>query len=449
MLGRFIKIVMVVFLTMTITFQMSALQDDGMVLTLERAVELALKNNESLLSTQVEIDRARALVKEAFSEALPKVDFNSTYTRNWALPVFTFGGQKFKAGTDNVINLGVGLSQTIYRGGRVGAGLKIARYFQEISKKNTDHIRAAVVLTVHKSYYEVLRAEAILEVAQAAYRRAVAQHEGVTQFYEAGTVSNYDLLRSKVEVTNAHPAVTQARNHLAISSANLKRFIGLPQTVKIRYIGDLEVQEPAMPTDIASAIRKALANRSDLKAAKLKTVMDEAAIRLAHSKNGPDISLSAGYQMQAQVNDSRFKSLALGDFSRSWNTLLNVSYPVFDGRQNSGQIMQAQADFEKSRYSESQLKKQIEVDVTIAMLNITEATERVDAGAEAVELASRGLAIVKLQYEGGISTQLELIDAQLTLKRAQTDQVTAKYDYITAVAVLQNVLGGSHAQDKD
>ena len=139
MLGRFIKIVMVVFLTMTITFQMSALQDDGMVLTLERAVELALKNNESLLSTQVEIDRARALVKEAFSEALPKVDFNSTYTRNWALPVFTFGGQKFKAGTDNVINLGVGLSQTIYRGGRVGAGLKIARYFQEISKKNTDN----------------------------------------------------------------------------------------------------------------------------------------------------------------------------------------------------------------------------------------------------------------------------------------------------------------------
>ncbi len=448
MIRGMIRVLLAFFLLVGTTYPMSAQQDEepaqqdgGIVLTLERAVGLAMKNNESLLSSRVEMDRARAQVREAFSEALPQLDFNSTFTRNWSLPVFTFGGQQFKAGTDNVINLGLDLSQTIYRGGQVGSGLKMARYYRQISETNTQHVRENIVLMVHNSYYDVLLAEAIVEVSQAAYDRAVAQYERVQRFYEAGTVSDYDVLRSKVELTNAHPPVTQARNRLTISQANLKRLIGLPQRLRIRCTGNLDVDVSSIPDDIDTAVSEALSNRSDLEAAQLQAAMNDASIRFARGENRPDISLSAGYQMQAQVNDSRFKSLAFNDFSRSWNTLLNVSFPVFDGRQNSGRIMQAQADFEQSRYSERQLRNQIEVDVTEAMLNVIEAAERVEAGAEVVELASRGLVIAQVQYEGGISTQLELIDAQLTLKRAETDHVTARYDYVTAASKLQSVMG--------
>ncbi len=448
MISGMIKVLLAFFLFIGTTSPISAQQDEEpmqqggeIVLTLERAVELALKNNESLLSSRVEMDRARARVREAFSEALPQLDFNSNFTRNWALPEFTFGGQQFKVGTDNVINFGLDLSQTIYRGGQVGSGLKMARYFRQISETNTQHVRENIVLMVHTGYYDVLLAEAIVEVSQAAYDRAVAQYERVRRFYEAGTVSDYDVLRSKVELTNAHPPVTQARNRLTISKANLKRMTGLPQRVRIRCTGNLVVDMSSIPDDIDTAVNKALSNRSDLKAAQLQAAMNDASIRFARGENRPDVSLSAGYQMQAQVNDAGFKSLAFGDFSRSWNTLLTVSFPVFDGRQNTGRIMQAQADFERSRYSESQLRKQIEVDVTEAMLNVIEAVERVEAGAETIQLASRGLAIAQVQYEGGVSTQLELIDAQLTLKRAETDHVTAKYDYVTAASTLQNVLG--------
>ena len=419
----------------------SAQQDDEIVLTLDRAVELALRNNEALLSTRVEEDRARARVREAYSEALPKLDFSSTITRNWALPEFNFGGQTFKVGTDNVINFGLDLSQTIYRGGQVGVGLRIARYYQRISASNTDRMRGNIVHQIHDGYYDVLLAEATLEVTTAAYDRAEAQYEGVQRFYEAGTVSDYDVLRARVEVTNALPPVTQARNRLAIAKADLKRLIGLPRQARIRCTGSLDVDVSGLPEDIETAVDQALSNRSDLKAARLQTTMNDAAIRLARGENGLDVSLSAGYQMQAQVNDPGFKSIGFNDFSRSWNTLINVSIPVFDGRQNSGRIMQAQADYELSRYVERQLGKQIEVDVTEAVLNVVEASERVRAGEEAVELASRGLSIAQVQYEGGVSTQLELIDAQFVLKQAETDHVTAKYDYATAAANLRNVLG--------
>ncbi len=429
------------FCTMSVAIPLSAQQGDEIVLTLDRAVELAMKNNETLLSSRVEKDHARARVREAYAEALPKLDFNSSLTRNWSLPEFTFGGQQFKVGTDNVINFGLDLSQTIYRGGQVGAGLKMARYFQQIAATNVDRVREDIVLLVHNGYYDVLLAEAIVEVTIAAYDRAVAQYDAVKRFYEAGTVSDYDVLRSKVELTNAHPPVTQARNRLAIAEANLKRLIGLPRQVQIRCTGSLDVDVSGMPDDIESAVSEALANRSDLKAAQMQTAMNDASIRLARGENRPDISLSAGYLMQAQVNDPGFKSLAFNDFSRSWNTLINVSFPVFDGRQNSGRIMQAQADFERSRYGERQLRKQIEVDATEALLNVFEAAERVEAGAEAIELASRGLSIAQVQYEGGISTQLELIDAQLTLKRAETDHVTARHDYVTAASTLRNTIG--------
>ena len=424
-----------------IAFPSSAQQGDEIVLTLDRAVELALKNNESLLSTRLEEDRARARVREAYSEALPKLDFSSTFTRNWSLPEFNFGGQTFKVGTDNVINFGLDLSQTIYRGGQVGAGLKMARYFQQISESNTDQMRENTLHQVRNGFYDVLLAEAIVEVATAAYDRAVAQYEVIQRFYEAGTVSEYDVLRSKGEVTNAHPPVTQAKNRLAIAKADLKRLIGVPRHVPIRCTGSLDVDVSGLPGDIESAVDVALSNRSDLKAAQLQAAMNDASIRLARGENRPDVSLSAGYLMQAQVNDPGFKSIEFNDFSRSWNTLINVSFPVFDGRENSGRIMQAQADYELSRYFERQLRKQIEVDVTEALLNLAEASERVLAGAEAVELASRGLTIAQVQFEGGVSTQLELIDAQLILKQAETDHVTAEYDLATAVAKLRNVLG--------
>lgn len=432
---------LVAFLCATGAFPSSAQQGDEILLTIDRAVELALKNNESLLSTRLEEDRAHARLREAYAEVLPKLDFTSSFNRNWSLPEFKFGGQTFKVGSDNVINLGLDLSQTIYRGGQVGAGLKMARFYRQISETNSDRMRGNIVHQVRNGFYDVLLAEAIVEVSTAAYDRAVAQHEAIQRFYEAGTVSEYDVLRSKVEVTNAHPPVTQARNRLAVAKADLKRLIGLPRQARIRCNGSLDVDVSGLPGDIEKAVDAALSNRPDLKAAQLQAAMNDASIRLARGENRPEVSLSAGYLMQAQVDDPAFKSLAFNDFSRSWNTLINVSFPVFDGRQNSGLVMQAQADYELSRYVERQLRKQIEVDVTEALLGLMEASERVSAGAEAVELASRGLAIARVQFEGGVSTQLELIDAQLILKQAETDHVTAEYDLATAAARLRNVMG--------
>tara|TARA_B100000029_G_scaffold516253_2_gene628127 strand:- start:144457 stop:145812 length:1356 start_codon:yes stop_codon:yes gene_type:complete len=441
MISGALRVLLSLTLIVLITHQLFAQEKKEIFLTLNRAVMLGLKNNEAVLRSKIDVNRAKGQVKEALSEALPKINFKSSFTRNWALPVFTFGGQQFKAGTDNVINFGVDLSQTIYRGGQVGAGLKMARYYQQISETNSEQMQVDIVLMIHNSYYDVLLTEAIVEVSEAAYKRAITQYEGVKRFFEAGTVSDYDVLRAKVEVTNAKVAVNQAKNRVSMSKANLKQIIGLPQSILLRCITTLEVDSSSIPKNISTAVRNAMSSRSDLKAAKLETAMNEASIRLARGKRGADISLSAGYIMQAQINDPKFKSLAVRDFSRSWNTLLNVSFPIFDGRRNMGQVLQAEAEFEKSRYNEKQLEKQIEVDVTMAMLNIFEASERVDASAEAIKLANRGVGMVQLQYESGLSTQLELIDAQLTLKQAETDRVTAQYDYVKAAAMLKNLLG--------
>ncbi len=441
MISRALRVLLSLTLIVLITHQLFAQEKKEIFLTLNRAVMLGLKNNEAVLRSKIDVNRAKGQVKEALSEALPKINFKSSFTRNWALPVFTFGGQQFKAGTDNVINFGVDLSQTIYRGGQVGAGLKMARYYQQISETNSEQMQVDIVLIIHNSYYDVLLTEAIVEVSEAAYKRAITQYEGVKRYFEAGTVSDYDVLRAKVEVTNARVAVNQAKNRVSMSKANLKQIIGLPQSILLRCITALEVDSSSIPKNISTAVRNAMSSRSDLKAAKLETAMNEASIRLARGKRGADISLSAGYIMQAQINDPKFKSLAVRDFSRSWNTLLNVSFPIFDGRRNMGQVLQAEAEFEKSRYNEKQLEKQIEVDVTMAMLNIFEASERVDASAEAIKLANRGVGMVQLQYESGLSTQLELIDAQLTLKQAETDRVTAQYDYVKAAAMLKNLLG--------
>ena len=117
MISRALRVLLSLTLIVLITHQLFAQEKKEIFLTLNRAVMLGLKNNEAVLRSKIDVNRAKGQVKEALSEALPKINFKSSFTRNWALPVFTFGGQQFKAGTDNVINFGVDLSQTIYRGG--------------------------------------------------------------------------------------------------------------------------------------------------------------------------------------------------------------------------------------------------------------------------------------------------------------------------------------------
>ena len=164
-------------------------------------------------------------------------------------------------------------------------------------------------------------------------------------------------------------------------------------------------------------------------------------ISVARSEGRPEVSLSAAYRMQAQLNDPQVSSFRFGSFIRSWDTSLSIRVPLFDGRQNAARVDQAEADHGLAMYSESQLKKQVEVEVTRAYLNVQEARERLAAEAETVELAERGLTIAQVQYEGGVTTQLELIDARLTVNRAQTNYVTAQHDHAVAVITLQSAQG--------
>ena len=142
--------------------QVFAEQSEAVQLTLNRAIQLALEHNETYLSAQMNATRAREQKKEAIAEALPRLSLNTIYTRNWSLPELNFGGQTFRVGADNTMNLSLDFSQPIYSGGKLGAGLKLARYFEEQSDVNREQARQDIVLTIHQSYYAVLLAQAAI-----------------------------------------------------------------------------------------------------------------------------------------------------------------------------------------------------------------------------------------------------------------------------------------------
>jgi len=409
-------------------------------LTLEQAVSMAMQNNEIYLSAKLDVGKADSRKREAISEALPSLNLSSVFTRNWSLPELNFGGQMFRLGTDNSMNINLNFSQALYSGGKMRAGLKLASYFQEQTDANLEVIRQNVTLAVHQAYYGVLLAQAILGVNEASYGRSVAQFDQVNKFHGAGTVSPYDVLRAKVQVANSKPPVIQAKNRLAVSEARLKSLIGMDQTSPVFVAGDLSIQNTGPPS-LESALLMAVQQRPDMRAARLQTDMADRNIAVVRSDGRLNVSLSAGYQMQAQVNDGQVSGMGFNDFNRSLNTQLNVRFPIFDGRQNSSRVHQADADYELARFNESRLKRQIEVDATEAYLNVQEARERMAAELVAVDLAERGLTIAQVQYESGMSTQLEVIDAQFALTQAQTNHVTAKHDYAVAVVTLSSVQG--------
>ncbi|MBT5875157.1 MAG: TolC family protein [Candidatus Latescibacteria bacterium] len=438
-MARYLTSVMILWLFLGTSLS-AAQQTAPLQLSLQQAVSMALENNETFLSAQMETGKSRSRYREALSEALPSLSLNTVYTRNWSLQELNFGGQRFRLGTDNAMNMRLDFSQPIYSGGKLRAGLKLASYFREQTDANEEAVRQNVALSVHQSYYAVVLADAILKVNEASYERAVVQFGQVSKFNAAGTVSPYDVLRAEVQVANSKPPVIQAKNRLAVAKARLKSLIGVRQTTGVTIRSDLNA-EYNIPSSLEEALQTATQKRPDVMAARLQTDMMDRSIIVARSEGRPDVSVSAGYQMQAQVNDGQVNGLGFGDFTRSLNTQLNISIPIFDGRQTSSRVSQAEADYELAQFSESRLNRQVEVDVTEAFLNVQEATDRISAAQEAVALAQRGLEIARVQYGAGMSTQLEVLDAELALTQAQTNHVTAKHDYAVTAAILESVQG--------
>jgi outer membrane protein len=414
-------------------------------ITLKDAVEQTVAVNPELASARMEIDRADAMVKEAWGSALPKLDLNASYTRAIKKPVFFLPGDFFgKPGTVQPVEIGstnafaatLSANQVLFNSAvfvGVGASKIYSRAAREMYKaRSIEYITRA-----RKAFYAVLVTREYLNVALQTQRNVEENLKNVRLLGKQGLVSEYDQLRAEVTAENVKPEVINAENGYRLAENNLKTVMALRYDVDIEGEGALEYS-PVDDSLLARAQALVLTQNPALAGVKYQAEVNDAIVSAQRSGYLPVLSAFGNYQYQGQNNE--FRDLT-NDVISSSQVGLTLSLNIFNGLQTTAKVEQAQVDYRKSLEQVSGVTQTLQTSTEAVMLQLNKARRQIEAQGRTVEQAERGYKIATTRYNSGLGTQLEVNDAQLALFRANVNRIQAVYDYMVASADLDQLLG--------
>lgn len=411
-------------------------------LDLNQAVNIALKQNESVLIAQKDQDKASQQIRETRAESLPQLNASFGYDRNWKLPNIIFdtpeGRQSFTVGAHNNYSGTVSLRQALYAGGKVGAGLRGATLFKDLSQENMRAVKQQIQSTVEMRFYDVLLAGELVQVNDLAMRHARANLAHVTSLHKGGRVSEYDLLRAKVQVGNLRPDSLRVSNTYAQAKTYFKDAIGIDPDAQITLLGEFRADTALDLDNVESLIQLGLQQRADVRQMQLQIKMEREQVKVAKAASRPSVDLVASNQIQAQSNELVF---ARDEARSSWTTGLIVQVPLFDGLRTRAKVAQAHVDVRRRELEIDQLNRQIRAEIRQAWLDLQEARERLKAQQGNVEQAEKGMQIATSRYGNGVGTQLEVMDAQLSFTQAKIEYVRAQRDIAVELVALEQAVG--------
>jgi outer membrane protein len=416
------------------------------VLTADKVRDLAVQYNRQFQAVKKELDRARGEIISARAGALPYISFDGRYSRNIEpqeifIPADFGGGEgftKIPISQNNDFNFSLSFTQPLYAGGKVASALSIAKIYEKYSKEKVNEIESQIIFGAESMFYSAILAKSNLEVLNSAYEQLSYNLEVVEKYYSQGMVSEYELLRARVEKLNLEPQRIAAESQLNISRKSLKSFLGLPLEEEIVLVSDFSDTAMVEVPSLDSLVVLALENRPEIKQARLQKRGYDKAVRIAKGNwLFPSLNFNTTYQVSASSDDFKLNEK---EISKSWTASLLLNIPLFDGARTIGEVRKAKVDYYQAVLGEQQKRDDIRLEVEQAYDNLMMAKEALDLQKETIDQAEEGMRIANLRYQSGVGTQLEVLSAQTALTDARTNFAGAIYSFRLAKSALRKAV---------
>ena len=427
-------------------------EQDTLRISLSEAVARALAESEEIVAARAMVNQAASQVTQATSAALPQLTGSLTYNRaiKTIFDDISFGPPADSAddsmsdffsdlpfGRRNTYIANVQLSQLLFAGGSVGAARQVARRFRSAAEDQFTEAELQLTLQVRVAYLNAVAAQTLHEIALESQRVAFAHLQQVESFHQAGTASEFDLLRARVDYENRDPPVVQSANAAELALLELKRLVNIPADLPTVLTTR---QGPGMVEVDQQLLADLVQERPILHAAHETVLMRQAAISVYSGQRLPSLRLVGNLGFQAYPMD--VAPPGFQDWREDWSISLAASWTPFDGFRTRGQIAQARAQLQQAEAEEAQVREGLEVALAAAMAEYRMARAQIEAREQTVAMAERALELADSRFANGLSTQLEVSDAALLLDEARVNRVQAMYDYIKALAQLERLSGG-------
>ncbi|RMG64073.1 MAG: TolC family protein [Calditrichaeota bacterium] len=401
---------------------------------LSRILELAEQNNRELQLARQDLKFASAQKLEAYSTALPKINVQLGYNRNFLQDFFFFTTRDTATGQErttrfsftfrNEFQMRATLNQTLYSFGKVGNAIKGAGDFSRMTRFQFEAKRQEVMANTMKAFYRALLLERVWEVARASEQNALENYQLVKTRYESGSASEFEMLQAEVRYENARPQTMQAYRDYQLALNSLKIQVGLPLDEPVHLVGSLQ-NAPPMPDSLPAD--SVLNRRPDYLALQWERQLWKRNVGVQKSNLLPTLLGTLTYTSGARSDrfrlDNRTSNIVLG---------INLQIPIFNGANTIAQIQKAKVDLRRAETRLRITEDNIRLSLQNALLKLREAQRRVEAARKSVATAQRALEIAQSRAANGLATQLELKDSQLFLDQARVNFYSAMFDYLDA-----------------
>jgi outer membrane protein len=404
-------------------------QESQAPLTLEEGIKIAMERSLSLHSATVGVIGSEFRRKEAITNFLPLWTGQYNYTRYNSATIVGFGGSSAGVSRD-IYNFSTNVNQPLFTGGLNLANYRYAKIGVDLSKESFETAKRDLVLQVRVGYFNILRAEKFLVVAQQQVKQFEAQLEVTKAFFEVGIVPKNDVLQAEVSLANAKQALVKAENDLATAKASfnilLRREIDVPLEVV-----DILAYKP-FPLRFEESLEEAFRQRPEIKTAQLNIDQAKENVKIARSGFFPTISLNGTYNrlsdevgLDGDLRSERWTVQALATI-----TLWNWGNTAFKVGENKVKVTQ-------SEDSKNQLIDSITLEVKDDYLNMLVAEKNIGVAEVAIAQAEENLRMNEERYKYQVATQTDVINAVTLLAQARTNYYSALSDFNVAKAQLE------------
>jgi outer membrane protein TolC len=398
-------------------------------LNLEQAVAIGINNSRALRTAAEAVQRARGVLNENRAAFLPTVGGTTTFTHIEPGASFTIteNGQQVTVPIilQNQWQVNGNINVPIDLSGLITAAVQQSQFQEIASRLDFNRTRNDTILNIKNAYYDVLRAKALVTVAEQNLKDAQDQQTTAQQQLDAGIGTRFDVLRAATQVANAQQSLISARNQVNLTTATLNNVLGLDQNTPTTI---LEANTPALPAeDFNGAVAEAYAKRPEILQADANIRAAEKGAVLAQRSQMP--TLGVGFTVGFSPNAAGFAPL-----TTTYTSVATLNMPLFDQGLSRARQQEARAQVETSRTDKQTTQDTVALQVRQAYLTLIEAQDRLNVTTAALGEAQEQYRLAQVRFKAGVtatpgaSPLLEISDALAALTQAQTNQVTAQYD---------------------
>jgi len=399
----------------------------GMDLTLDDVLVIALRDNPDILLGIEDVKKAQAKVREAKASLLPSVNFSGTWSDTRGL----YSKDIPQNATQTT------LKQYLFKGGRILNSIAESKYNLDSSEAALDVARLEVGLSAEKAFYTLLLAKELVSLNRIIVDNTQEHLNYIKERYNSGEASESDMLNLESSLDSVKQAYEETISQFEAADILLKDILNIDRDTNINPVGEFSYSPQELAYD--EAFVKAMKDRPEIREYEAKVKANEKSVAIAKGESLPTVYASWDYYTKSTSSLSFSPTKGWQDYNIIGLTL---SWPVFDGWATKAKVQQALADLKTARIEKSRMISDIISEVRTSYLSLKDSMLQIKTSESQLAVFKDNLSTAQDKFEQGIVSSLDLDDAKLKHDISMFNKKQSVYDYFMAKSSFEKATGG-------